>query len=127
METLSRMLSAMGTGGFVTGFSEGDTSGATLNISHLLFTDDTLMFCEVEQKPNLDFAGTFTLLRSVSGLKVNLAKLELVPIGNVHNIQLLAITLGYKVPSLSLSLSMNYLRLLLGVVSRAKSIWDTVN
>lgn len=44
MEALSRMISAVVNRGFVTGFSVGDTDRGTLNISHLLFANDTLIF-----------------------------------------------------------------------------------
>jgi hypothetical protein len=37
---------------------------------------------------------------AVSGLRVNLAKLELVPIGNVTNVEVLASILGCRVSSL---------------------------
>lgn len=57
-----------------------------------------------------------------SGLKVELSKSELVPVGNVCNIQLLAITLGCKVSSFP----MKYLGFPLGAASRVKSISDVV-
>jgi hypothetical protein len=46
---------------------------------------------------------------AVSGLRVNLAKLELVPIGNVTNVEVLASILGCRVSSLLM-----------------KSIWDDI-
>lgn len=43
MDVLSRMLGAIVNGGSFAGFSVG-----SLNISHLLFIDDTLLFCKPE-------------------------------------------------------------------------------
>lgn len=49
MEALNRMISAIVNNGFMAGFSVGGTNRGTLNISHLLFADDTSIFCEEEQ------------------------------------------------------------------------------
>lgn len=46
MEVLSWMTSTMVTSGFVVGFSIGTSVKGVINISHLLFTDDTLIFYE---------------------------------------------------------------------------------
>jgi hypothetical protein len=58
----------------------------------------------------------------VSGLKINLAKSELVPVGNDNNVDGLASILGYGVSYLPLK----YLGLLLETSFKAKSIWDGV-
>jgi hypothetical protein len=58
----------------------------------------------------------------VSGLKTNLAKSELVLVGNVDNVNKLAGILGYGVASLSLK----YLCLPLGASPKVKHIWDGV-
>lgn len=48
-KALSIMISSMvKNGGYLAGFSVGDISRGTLSISHLLFTDNTLIFCEVD-------------------------------------------------------------------------------
>jgi hypothetical protein len=57
-----------------------------------------------------------------SGLKINLAKSMLVPVGNVVNMDDLAGILGCGVSSLPLK----YLGLLLGAPFKAKFIWDDV-
>jgi hypothetical protein len=58
----------------------------------------------------------------VLGLRINLAKSKLVPIGNFNNLEGLASILGYRVSSLS----MKYLGLPLGASFKAKSKWDSI-
>jgi hypothetical protein len=44
------MISATVNGGLLSGLLVGSRSGGAINISHFLFVDDTLIFCEI----NLD-------------------------------------------------------------------------
>ena len=55
-------------------------------------------------------------------MRINQAKLELVPVGNVFNAKGVARILGYKVSSLP----MKYHCLPFGASFKAKSIWDDV-
>jgi hypothetical protein len=64
----------------------------------------------------------FLCFEAVSGLKINLAKSVLVPIGCVDNVDGLAGILGCGVSSLPLK----YLGYPLGASFKAKSIWDGV-
>ena len=50
MDALSRMLDKAVLEGRLSGFSVGNLEGRSLAVSHLLFGDDTLIFCEA----NLD-------------------------------------------------------------------------
>ncbi|GMQ11710.1 hypothetical protein CsSME_00054222 [Camellia sinensis var. sinensis] len=59
---------------------------------------------------------------AVLGLKVNLAKLELIPVGEVVQLSTLAAILGCKVSHLSVS----YLGLPLGAPYNVKGVWDGV-
>ena len=54
-----------------------------LVISHLLFADDTLSFCGVDPKQIWHLKAIF--IHIIFGLKINLGKYELVPIGDVLN------------------------------------------
>jgi hypothetical protein len=85
-------------------------SSEVVNISHLLFMDDTFIFC----RTNLDHLRHLRVLvlcfEAVSGLKINLAKSVLVPVDCVDNVDGLAGILDYGVSSLPLK----YLGLLLG-------------
>ncbi|XP_042958249.1 uncharacterized protein LOC122293876 [Carya illinoinensis] len=117
IRALSCMLRAAVNGGFLAGFSVGG-----VNISHLLFDDDMLLFCEPDGDHMQYLRAVLLCFEAVSGLKVNLSNFEMVLVGGVNNIQGLANILGWKVASLPLK----YLGLLLGPSFKKKSIWDRV-
>ena len=48
MEALSRMLDVVASAGQFSGFSVGSTAGPLVMVSHLLFADDTLIFCDAD-------------------------------------------------------------------------------
>ena len=57
----------------------------------------------------------------VSGLRVNLQQLEMVPVGDVPNLEALVDVLGCKLSALP----MTYLELPLGAKFNSKMIWNT--
>jgi hypothetical protein len=101
MEALSKMFFVTVDRGHLSGFYVGSRL-LMVNISHLLFADDTLVFCEA----NLDHLRYLHVhllsFEVVSGLKVNLSKSVLVPVGNMDNVAKLADILGYETSSLPL-------------------------
>uniref|UniRef100_A0A2N9H5P7 Reverse transcriptase domain-containing protein n=1 Tax=Fagus sylvatica TaxID=28930 RepID=A0A2N9H5P7_FAGSY len=122
MEALSRMLDKACEGGFLTGFSVGNSAEIMLAISHLLFADDTLIMCGAEPEQIWYLKGVFIWFQAVFGLKINLSKSELVPVGNVPDVNVLAGILGCRISALPLM----YLGLPLGASFKKKSIWDAV-
>jgi hypothetical protein len=70
------------------------------DISNLLFANDTLIFCGADPNHLRNLHGLFLCFEAVSGLKTNLAKSELVPVGNVDNVTQLTGILGCGVVSL---------------------------
>ena len=48
MEALSHMLDVAASAGEFSGFSVGSTAGQSVMVSHLLFADDILIFCDAE-------------------------------------------------------------------------------
>ena len=48
MEALKRMLDKVVHDGHMSSFGVGHLEGRSLEVSHLLFTDDTLIFCDVD-------------------------------------------------------------------------------
>uniref|UniRef100_A0A2N9IAI6 Reverse transcriptase domain-containing protein n=1 Tax=Fagus sylvatica TaxID=28930 RepID=A0A2N9IAI6_FAGSY len=122
MEALSRMLSRAVSGGYISGFSVGNSTGVELSISHSLFADDTLIFCGADSEQAWYLRGVFIWFQAISGLKINLSKSELVPVGPVPNVPELAGIMGCSVASLPLT----YLGLPLGASFKMKSIWAEV-
>ncbi|KAF5449652.1 hypothetical protein F2P56_030075, partial [Juglans regia] len=110
MEALSKMLQATVSGGFLSGFQVGNSS------------DDTLLFCEANRSQVQTLRALLLCFEAVSGLKVNLDKSELVPVGVVPNIRNLASLLGCRVSSFP----MKYLGLPLGATFKSRAIWDGV-
>ncbi|XP_050280858.1 uncharacterized protein LOC126721830 [Quercus robur] len=78
MEALGRMLDKAIHEGHMSGFGVSRLEGRSLAVSHLLFANDTLIFCDVD----LD--------------QINLGKSKLVPVGTVHNFDFLLNVLGSK-------------------------------
>jgi hypothetical protein len=122
MEALSKMLSVSVNRGLFLGFSTGSRNSEAVHISHLLFADDTLVFCGANPDHLRYLRVCFLAFEGVSGLKVNLSKSELVPVGNVVGVEGLAGILGCRVSSLPLK----YLGLPLGASFKAKPIWNGV-
>jgi hypothetical protein len=78
----------------------GPRSDGAINISHLLVVDDTLIFSGANPDHLHNLHYFFLYFEAVSGLRINLAKSELVPVGNVTNVKGLASILGCTVSSL---------------------------
>ena len=91
-------------------------------ISHLLFADDTLIFCGADPIQLWHLQGVFIWFQAISGLKINLSKSELVPIGNVPNVTELASILGCKV----LAFPLTYLGFPFGATFKRKTIWNSM-
>jgi hypothetical protein len=108
-------------GGLLSRFSVGIGYDGGIDISHLLFADDTLIFCGAVPDHLRLFRYLFLCFEVVSGL-IKLAKSELVPVGNVNNVGGLARILGCKVSSLP----MECLGLPLDASFKAKYVWDGI-
>ncbi len=96
MEALSRLLDRAVREGLFVDFSAGTVAATPLMVSHLLFADDTLIFCGVDSEQILNLRFVFTWFEAVSGLKINLSKSEIVLVGDVPHIEELVELLGCK-------------------------------
>jgi hypothetical protein len=96
VEAFSRMMNATVERDLMSGFFVGSK---VMVVSHLLFADDTLIFCKpnVEQLCNLRYL--LLCFEVVSGLKINLSKSIIAPIGEVEDVEGLARILGCGVDS----------------------------
>jgi hypothetical protein len=117
IEALSRMISAAVNGGLIEGFK---VSNATF--SHLLFANDTLIFYIAHPFQLRYFRSLFLLFEAALGLKVNLAKSNLIPVGTVDQVEILAGILGCGVATLPIK----YLGLPLGASYKSIHKWDSV-
>ena len=95
-----------------------------LRISHLLFVDDTILFYDVskEQEQLLYKQMMLIFFKTIIGLRVNVGKSEIVPVGEVGNLSTLTHVLCCKMGSLP----MKYLGIPLGAHYKAPLIWNTI-
>ena len=110
MEALSRLIDKAIGAGLLSGFSMGEVANVPLEISHLLFADDTLIFCEVNPDHLFHLRSILVWFEASSSLRVNLGKSELVQVGDMPVLEDLANILGCK----TTTLPMKYLGLPLG-------------
>ncbi|KAL6345789.1 hypothetical protein AAG906_017541 [Vitis piasezkii] len=59
--------------------------GSGIQVSHLLFADDTLVFSEDSQEQMAFLSWLLMWFEAISGLSINLNKSELLPMGRVEN------------------------------------------
>ncbi|RVX21872.1 hypothetical protein CK203_001388 [Vitis vinifera] len=97
MEALSCLLSRVREGGFLIGFKVNGRDGERLVVTHLFFANDNLVFCEASYAHMTYLSWLLMWFEIISGLKINLTKSELIPIGKVEDLEKLALELGYKV------------------------------
>ena len=121
MEAFSRLLKRAMEGNYLSGSRIAERGGVEIFISHLLYADDTLLFCEAN-KDQLKFLSWILMwFEALSGLRINLNKSEILRTGSVDNEELAA-ELGCGIGSLPTS----YLGLPLGAKHKALGVWNTV-
>ena len=74
MEALSLMLDVVASARQFSGFSMGSTAGPSMMVSHLLFADDTLIFCDAEPSHIANLRVILSRFEEVSRLDINLGK-----------------------------------------------------
>ena len=104
-------------------FLWGPTNSIGVHISHLLFADDTILFCDASGDQLLSIRLALTCFQAFIGLKVNVGKSEIVPVGEVGNIDALATILRCRVGSLPLK----YLGMPLGTPYKTTSMWNPIS
>ena len=122
MEVLSRLLRRTEEGDFLRGFQASPNARGGLHISHLLFADDTILFCDASREQLLYIRMVLIFFEAITGLRVNVGKSEIVPVGEVGNLGTLARILCCKVGRLPMS----YLGMPLGAHFKDASIWNPI-
>ena len=69
MEALSCLIKRAVNGGFLKGCQVRGKGGEGVNISHLLFVDDTLVFCEASEEQITHLSWLLIWFKAISGLK----------------------------------------------------------
>ena len=119
MEVLSWLLKRTEDGGFLNGFQANPNTCGGLRISHLLFANDTILFCDASKEQLLHIRMVLIFFEAITGLEVNVGKSEIVPVGNLDA---LARILCCKVGCLPMS----YLGMHLGAHYKNSSIWNPI-
>ena len=122
MEALNCLLKKAICGGFLSACQVRGRGREGVEVSHLLFADDTLIFCEAGEEQMTFLCWVLMWFEAILGLKVNLDKSELILVGRVENVDNLAGELGYKVGRLSSI----YLGMPLGASFNFVAAWDGI-
>ena len=100
----------------------GAVNSVGVRISHLLFANDTILFCDTSRDQLLSIRLVLSCFQAFTSLKVNVGKSEIVPVGEVNNLDVLANILQCRVGSLP----MKYLEMPLGTSIKTASIWNPI-
>ena len=122
MEVFSRMLRRVEGVSLICGFKAEGRRGGGECVSHLLFANDTILFCNANVEQILHIRLLLLCFQAVTGLKVNIQKSEMVPIEEVDDVHALAEILVCRIETLPMS----YLGMPLGVSHNSPSIWNPI-
>lgn len=73
-----------------------------VRVFHLFFADDTLVFCDADRAQLFHLRQVLTWFQVVSGVEINLKKCEIILVGEVENIEVLAQVMNCKIGALQL-------------------------
>ena len=73
-------------GGFLTGYNIKGRNRVDMNISHLLFADDTLVFCKGTEEQMVFLSWILLCFEALFGLRVNMENSAILSMGEVENI-----------------------------------------
>ena len=122
MEGLNRMLNKVEGVGLIRGFKANGRRGGGECVLHLLFADDTILFCDVDVEQILHVRMLLLCFQVVTDLKVNVQKSEMVSIEEVNNVHALTEILGSRFGTLPMS----YLGMLLGASNKSLPIYNFI-
>ena len=122
MEVLSRILRKTKECGLIHGFHVGSVNSIGVRIFHLLFADDTILFCNASREQLLSIRLVLSCFQVFTSLKVNMEKREIVPIREENNMDALANILSCRVGNLPLK----YYGMPLGTSFKTTSIWNLI-
>ena len=94
MEVFSILIEKATVEGFLTDYRFAGRNGETMHITHMLFVDDTLVFCNDWEEQLLSLCWILLWFEAYSSLRINLEKSVVMPVGEVVNAEQLALELG---------------------------------
>ena len=122
MEVLSILIGKATTKGFLSGHRFVGRNGETMHTTHLLFADNTLVFCK-DSEEHLSFLyWNFLWFEAFSGVRINLEKSVIMPMEEVDNVEQLALELGCKIGALPTT----YIGVPLGIRQASINVWDNI-
>ncbi|XP_009764937.1 uncharacterized protein [Nicotiana sylvestris] len=106
----------------IKGFRVNHTVPESLEVFHLLYADDTLVFCDANRDQVLLLRVIFILFEAISGLHINWNKSFIYSVNEVMEIHSLVNILGGSTGTLPTI----YLGMPLGAKNKSKGIWNGV-
>ncbi|XP_060190805.1 secreted RxLR effector protein 78-like [Lycium barbarum] len=94
MEGLNNIIKTTKVNGWINGFEVARAGNESLEVTHLQYADDTLIFCDAEEERLRFLRMILVLFEGIYGLHINWRKSFLYPINEVPNMNLLAANLG---------------------------------
>ena len=122
MEVFSILIDKAIRGGYLAGYNFRNNFSDVTNVSHLLFADDTLVFCKDSEDELLNLSWILLNFEALLVLRINLENSVIMPVCNVDNINQLAYKLGCRVRSLPSS----YRGLPLGPKLNSTRVWEGI-
>ena len=99
-----------------------DKFGEELQITHLLFAEDILVFCNYSRNQLAYLSWILIWFEAISSLKINVKKSLILPVRNLENLDELAFELGCRTGALPST----YHGLPPGMKRNSLQIWDGV-
>ena len=83
MEVYSALIEKAAIGGFLLGYRVMGRNGEEMNVTHLLFANDTLEFCQDLVKQMVFMSWVLVWFEALPGLKINLDKSYILSVGTL--------------------------------------------
>ncbi|KAG5619467.1 hypothetical protein H5410_019291 [Solanum commersonii] len=124
MEDLNSMMKIAIQRRWLKGFRVGSRTERVLEIYHLLFADDTIVFCDATREQISLLRLVLVIFEAISGLKINWRKSNIFPINEVTQIQVLANILRCgvgKLPTVYLGLPLGVLNIRDNIIKKTEN------
>lgn len=122
MKGFNNMIKTAHINGWIRGFNVAKNGNARVEVTHLQYANDTLIFSDAEEKQLKILRVILILFEAISGLHINWRKSHIFPINEVNRIQQHIEVLGGEIGQLPII----YLGMPLGAKSKSKDIWNGV-